>query len=132
MDIYISEEAIVGDLQKRFSEFYPYLKLAFYRNPHQLGECSPKEELVPAEMPIDKIRMIHNSGWIDISGYRMAAAVEHDFKREFGLNVQVLRKSGGLWLETTGTDNWTLEELNVAGRPAKRQRFQMPDEMEEE
>lgn len=132
MDIYISEEAIVGDIQKRFREFYPYLKLAFYRNPHTEGKCSPKEELVAPEMPIDKIRMIHNSGWIDISGYRMAAAVEHDFSREFGLNVQILRKSGGLWLETTGTDSWTLEELNRAGRPPKRQRFQLPDEMEEE
>ena len=131
MDIYISEEAIVGDIQKRFREFYPYLKLAFYRNPHQQGVCSPKEELVPPEMPIDKIRMIHNSGWINISACRMAAAVEHDFSREFGLNVQVLHKSGGLWLETTGTDSWTLEELNIAGRPEKGQHFQMPDEMEE-
>ncbi|SKC97884.1 hypothetical protein SAMN05660461_1035 [Chitinophaga ginsengisegetis] len=132
MDIYISEEAVVGDIQKRFREFYPYLRLAFYRNPHRTGECSPKEEAVPPETPIDKIRMIHNSGWLDVSYYRRAAAVEHDFSHEFGLSAQILRRCGDLWLETTTTDNWTLEELNIAGRPVERQRFRLPDEMEEE
>jgi len=132
MDIYISEEAVVGDIQKRFSECYPNLKLAFCRNPHKKGACSPKNEIVPPETPVDKIRMVHNFGWLDISNYRMADAVEHDFSREFGLNVQILHRSGDLWLETSRRDSWTLEELNMAGRPVKRPRFQIPDEMEEE
>lgn len=132
MDIYISEEAVVADIQKRFQEFYPNLKLAFYRKPHTKGECSPKEEMVPPDTPIDKIRMIHNFGWLDISYYRLAAAVEHDFSYQFGLSVQIIRRSGDLWLETTTTDSWTLEELNAAGRLVKRQRFQLPDEMAED
>lgn len=132
MEIYISEEAVIGDIQKRFREFYPYLQLVFYRNPHKKGECSPKEEMISSETPVDKIRMIHNFGWIDVSRYRLAAAVEHDFSHQFGLSVQILRKSDDLWLETTSTDNWTLEELNIAGRPIKRPRFKLPDELEEE
>jgi len=123
---------MVADIQERFREFYPNLKLAFYRNPHHKGECSPKEEVVSPETPIDKIRMVHNFGWLDVSSYRIADAVEHDFSHEYGLNVQILRRSGDLWLETTSTDTWTLEELNAAGRPVKRQQFQIPNEMEEE
>jgi hypothetical protein len=29
--------------------------------------------------------------------------------------VQVFRKSGKVWLETTVTDGWTLEEQNLQG-----------------
>jgi hypothetical protein len=132
MDIYISEEAVVADIQKKFREFYPNLQLAFFRNPHARGACSPKEEMVPPDTPIDKIRMVHGFGWLDISSGRVAAAVEHDFSAIFGLSVQILRKSGNLWLETTSTDSWTLEELNTSGQPAKRQQFRLPDDIEEE
>jgi hypothetical protein len=134
MDIYISEEAVVGDIQKRFQEFYPYLKLAFYPNPHTRRECSPGKEMVSPDTPIDKIRMLHSFGWLDLSYYRIVAAIEHDFSYKYGLSVQILRKSGDLWLETTTTDSWTLEELNAAGRPERPQRFRLPDEdeMEEE
>lgn len=132
MNIYISEEAVVGDIQERFQEFYPYLKLVFYRNPHIKGEGTPKKEIVAPDTPIDKIRMIHSFGWLDISYYRTALAVEHDFSYEYGLNAQILRRSGDLWLETTVSDSWTLEELNNAGRPSERQQFRLPDEMEED
>ena len=31
-------------------------------------------------------------------------------EEEFGIHVQVLRKSGRVWLQTTATDDWTLAE----------------------
>ncbi|MGO4292171.1 hypothetical protein [Chitinophaga sp. RAB17] len=127
MQIYISEEAVVRDIQEKFQTMYPYLKLEFFRKPHTKGACSPEAEKISSDTPIEKIRMIHSFGWLDISYYRTAAAVEHDFGYLFGLSAQILRKAGNLWLETTITDNWTLEELNNAGRPVKRARLQFPD-----
>ncbi|HEY9258571.1 hypothetical protein [Chitinophaga sp.] len=132
MQIYISEEAVVADIQEKFQTMYPYLKLAFYRKPHTKGACSPEEEQIPADTPIEKVRMLHSFGWLDISYYRTAAAVEHDFSYIFGLSAQILRKAGTLWLETTVTDSWTLEELNNAGRPAKHPTFQLPEEPSED
>lgn len=126
MQIYISEEAVVRDIQEKFQTMYPYLRLEFFRKPHTKGTCSPEAEKISSDTPIEKIRMIHSFGWLDISYYRTAAAVEHDFSYLFGLSVQILRKAGNLWLETTITDNWTLEELNNAGRPVKRSRLQFP------
>lgn len=128
MQIYISEEAVVADIQDRFQTLYPYLKLEFFRKPHTKGECSSGEEKILPETPIEKIRIKHTFGWIDISYYRTAAAVEHDFSYIFGLSTQILRKAGTLWLETTSTDSWTLEELNNAGRPAKSHTFQLPEQ----
>ena len=42
--------------------------------------------------------------------------LENIFKDQFNLAVQVFRKSGNLWLETTMTDNWTLQQQNNHGR----------------
>ena len=42
------------------------------------------------------------------------AELENDFSGQFGLQVQVFRKSGEVWLQTTKTDNWTLIEQNQA------------------
>ena len=41
--------------------------------------------------------------------------LEKIFKDRFNLAVQVFRKSGNLWLETTMTDNWTLQQQNNHG-----------------
>jgi len=35
---------------------------------------------------------------------------------EFGLPAQILRKSGNLWLETSMTNHWTLQQQNDHGR----------------
>ena len=42
--------------------------------------------------------------------------LEKLFRERFGANIQVSRKSGTLWLETTMTDNWTLKQQNEHGR----------------
>ena len=36
--------------------------------------------------------------------------LERSFKNLFGLNVQVSRKAGMIWLETTKTDKWSLQK----------------------
>lgn len=41
--------------------------------------------------------------------------LEQSFNTIYGLGVQVFRKSGKIWLETTVTDGWTLEEQNRQG-----------------
>jgi hypothetical protein len=38
--------------------------------------------------------------------------VEREFMDRFGLSVQVLSKNGDNWVQTTGTDDFTLKELN--------------------
>ena len=115
MQIYISEDAIIANIQREFQAAYPYLKLEFYEQPHLAGQASPATGRIAPETSIDDIRMIHSFGWIDISDNRTAVEVEYDFRHMMGLNAQVLHKSGNLWLETTSTDDWTLARLNERG-----------------
>jgi hypothetical protein len=70
--------------------------------------------------------MIHTFGWIDISRHRTAAALEYDFRHMFGLSVQVMHKSGNLWLDTTQTDYLTLGHLDEEGKLAEERIFLLP------
>jgi hypothetical protein len=42
--------------------------------------------------------------------------LEELFEEVFGLSVQVFRKSGESWLQTTTTDSWTLNQQNLKGK----------------
>ena len=132
MQIYISEEAVIREIQEKFHTLYPYLTLEFYRKPHLKGQYSPEEDKISPDTPIEDIRLRNSAGWMDISYYRTAAAVEHDFSYIFGLSAQILRKAGTLWLETIDTDNWTLEELNNAGRSSNRHSLKLPEERDDD
>ena len=128
MEIYISEEATIASIQRDFQEAYPLLQLAFYQQPHEIGEHCCPEEKIPAETPIEDIRMVHTFGWIDISKHRTAAQIEQDFRRLLGLNVQVIRRSGDMWVQTTKTDHWTLRRLNDEAKLAQHHIFYYPEE----
>lgn len=128
MDIYISEDATIANIQNEFQAAYPFLKLEFYWQPHEAGSASPAWEKIAPQTPIEDIRMVHSFGWISISHSRTAQELEYDFRHNYGLNVQVLRKSGDLWLETTKTDNWTLGQLNDEGKMAEKHIFFYPEE----
>jgi hypothetical protein len=71
---------------------------------------------------------MHTFGWIDISKQRTAGELESDFRRHLGLSVQVMRKSGDMWIQTTKTDYWTLHQLNEEGKLAKEHIFFYPEE----
>ena len=132
MEIYISEDATIANIQSDFRDVYPFLALEFYRQPHESGEASPPGEKLSPETAIDDIRIMHPFGWINIDGSRTAAELEHDFRHGMGLNVQVLRHSGNLWLATTQTDDWTLQQLNESGKQGTKEIFQFPEERIEE
>jgi len=116
MEINISEDDLIANIQADFAEQYPYLKLHFYKNPHQEGTLSAKTEQLPAYLPIEEVTMFHTGGKIDIGQERTVAEIETDFLRKFGLCVQVMRQSGSIWLTTTDTDRWTLQQQNDKGR----------------
>ncbi|MDQ0110222.1 hypothetical protein J2T02_005371 [Chitinophaga terrae (ex Kim and Jung 2007)] len=128
MHIYISEEAIIGDIQDRFHAFYPNLRLIFYRQPHIKGTYNPEEKEISPETPVEKIRMRCCFGWLDISYYRTALEVEHEFSHIFGLNAQILRKAGNSWLETTDVGHLTLEELNSTDKQVNSHTMRSPKE----
>lgn len=111
----ISDEKTLRDIQKEFNSKFPYLKLEFYSSRHGEGEGSPIQERLDPEQLLSTARQTHAKGNIQVKGDMEVSDFEQVFQDKFGLNVQVFRKSGNLWMQTTSTDHWTLAEQNRKG-----------------
>ncbi len=112
----ITDKATIAEIQESFSSHFPNLKIEFYKKDHELGEGSVEKEKWPQEKNIGQIRNTHQNGDLRINGHLKVATLEKLFHDEYGLNVQVFRKSGSAWLQTTATDEWTLSEQNSRGQ----------------
>ena len=115
MKIVINDDRKIFEIQAEFNAVFPYLKLEFFSKPHQSGAGSAKRLMKHVHLTLGECRIIHNSGELNVNPYMKVAELEQIFHDTFGLNVQVFRKSGKVWLETTVTDGWTLEEQNSQG-----------------
>ncbi|MCC6752453.1 MAG: hypothetical protein IT266_00550 [Saprospiraceae bacterium] len=112
MHLKIDDEQTIEQVQKKFSSRYPFLKIEFFSKPHDLHSGSRREDMMPAEMHFSECRSKHSGGSLEIRPSTTVAELEKSFKEAFGLYAQVFRKSGDLWIETTVTDDWTLEKQN--------------------
>ena len=115
MKIVINDRRKISAIQNDFNEMFPYLRIEFFSKPHEVGGQSPKKLMKHPSMTLGECRTIHKSGVISITPRMTVYNLEQNFRDVYGLAVQVFRKSGKAWLETTVTDGWTLEEQNKQG-----------------
>ena len=122
MIIEVKKNKTIAEVQDDFNLFYPFLKLDFYKKTNgRLGSFIRQKILKTIFLTA-----IGNGkeGGLEIADSMTVGHLEKSFYDKFGLTVQVSRKSGTIWLETTMTDSWTLQHQNEHGRelssPAKR------------
>ncbi|MBK9282948.1 MAG: hypothetical protein IPM51_01360 [Sphingobacteriaceae bacterium] len=115
MNVFINDDQKISDLQSDFSKIFPFLKIEFFSQMHKKGGGSAKKLMLPAHLTIGESRTIHKSGVLNITPQMSVSVLEGNFRDMYGLGVQVFRKSGSIWLETTVTDDWTLEDQNKQG-----------------
>ena len=115
MKITINDHRKIFAIQEEFNTMFPYLKIEFFTKPHTMGAGSPKKQIKHSSKTLGECRTIHKKGTITITSNMTVADMEQNFNDVYGLSVQVFRKSGKAWLETTVTDSWTLEEQNKQG-----------------
>lgn len=121
MKITINDHRKVFAIQEEFTQEFPYLKLEFFAKPHSPGGESSKKLIKHGSKTIAECRTVHNSGDITITSTMTVTELEQRFADVYGLGVQVFRKSGNVWLETTVTDGWTLEEQNEQGKALSKE-----------
>lgn len=110
-----SHQTITG-VQKQFNSAFPFLKIEFFSQAPLPGIGNPKNKMIVFDMKLSEFQNINKRGKIDITARTTVSDLEKYFASEFGLYIQVFRKSGKIWLETTATDNWTLNQQNEEGR----------------
>jgi len=116
MNLRIAPNGLISDLQKDFNNAFPFLKLEFFRNRNQQLPAFTFQQILPHTNRIAEGQTAITDGDIEVNPDMKVKDLEKIFKDQFSLAVQVFRRSGNLWLETTMTDNWTLRQQNEHGR----------------
>jgi hypothetical protein len=112
MKLTIKEGMYIRDIQQAFSEIYPFLKIEFFRHKHGMQQLSPKKEKLDSYTTIQLSNNYTGPCSLDVSKDITVGEFEKDCWEKTGVAVQVFRKSRNLWIETSLTDNWTLEKQN--------------------
>jgi len=111
----ITDNKKLWDVQREFHAMFSHLRIEFYQGHHGAGQGSPVKDKLKGELVLGSVRTVHVEGDFEVNGDLTVAEFEQSFFEKYGLNVQVFRKSGNLWMQTTSTDSWTLNEQNRKG-----------------
>jgi hypothetical protein len=109
----LAKNKTINEIVEEFNNAYPFLRLYFYKHvPGRLGST--------VKQKLNKSTFLGNTGMrregeIEISEAMTVIKLERIFLDQFGVSVQVARKSGTIWLETTISDSWTLKQQNDHG-----------------
>ena len=115
MKLRIAPNRLISDVQKDFNTAFPFLKIEFFQK-RMPQPAYTFQEMLPRNRRIAEGQTAVTDGDIEISSTMTVRDLEKMFKDQFSLGVQVFRRSGNLWLETTMTDGWTLELQNQHGK----------------
>lgn len=116
MKLKLQSSKRISALKDEFNSHFPFLKLEFFKVEHDPLEPTAKKAMITGDHDLGEISTSMSSGELDVQSSMKVGVLESLFAERFGLNVQVFRKSGKVWLETSSTDTMTLEEQNRLGK----------------
>lgn len=108
----ITKSTTINQVRASFTTQFPYLALEFYRKPHDHFHGSRKKDQMSHDLALGELNPAITSAVLRIDGSMSVDKLETYFEEDFGLHVQVFRKSGDQWLQTSVTDDWTLDQQN--------------------
>jgi hypothetical protein len=115
MMLQIDKGSTLKCIQKQFNTHFPFLKIEFFKK-DSVGQPLYKTELMPlAELNKKLSGFSEGVATVDIDGKRTVLEVENAFEKILDLSAHIFRKSGNVWVETTLTNDWPLEEQNEEG-----------------
>jgi len=116
MTIEISRNRTVGDVQKDFSSMFPYLRLEFLPPYTLIAKQDGAARFANSALQMSDLYKNITDCFIDLPATLTVNELEQTFATQLGLKTRVLRKSGNIWMETSLTSNWTLQQQNEHGR----------------
>ena len=119
MKLFIEKESLAGDVKKIFTTCYPFLKIEFYKKQPAHTPVIQKKEVMPFNLPLIQLTNSSDRKVIDIGRNITVEQLEDQFA-SLGLLSEVFRKSGNVWIETSLTNNWTLQQQNMEGEEISR------------
>ena len=115
MEIIVDDNSKLVFIQEEFSSAFRYLKLEFPAlTANASGPTRTKAVNTDGTTVADAAKTT-TSHKFTIVPTMTISTLKQRFISDFGLPVQVKRRFGNTWVETTVTDGWTLEEQNKHG-----------------
>ncbi len=116
MALHMNESSTLRDIQSDFSLEYPYLKMDLLKEVRdRLGWLTGMETMLPGEKMFPFYRgTVDNT--VSIRYNKTVNQLIREMEQLLDIKVRVLRRSGNVWIETTLTTDWTLEQQNSEGR----------------
>ena len=116
MHIDINDKTVLKEIQKTFSDYYPFLLMKFYKKPHNKYEESKQVDELNVEQTVGDILKKSISTHIKLLPLERVSNVENEFQIKIGIPIQILKLENGIWCQTSGLDNLSLKDLNILGR----------------
>lgn len=116
MILTINDNQKLSDVKDEFNALFPYLKLEFFKHKHDVNKSNAKSDMLSSDLTFKKARRKHAEGAIVVKENMSVADLEQLFQDIFGISAQVFRKSGRSWIETSVTDDWSLQRQNEEGK----------------
>lgn len=111
--IEFNPETTIAQVQKIFSNRFPYLKLEFFFKPNDEKNGSMKKDLITDhQIKIGELTTAAMDVVIMLHPNMNVGELEKLFEDRLHLHVQVFHKSGNIWLESVTTNSSSLLELN--------------------
>ncbi|MEO8174312.1 MAG: hypothetical protein ABI581_14555 [Sediminibacterium sp.] len=113
----IRDDQTIEEVQDIFHHLFPFLKVDFFeRDTHGLKKDKFNRPAINAKKLFGEFRLdkIDGGDFVIAKDIRISQ-LEQYIDSNYCLHVQVFRKTGNVWLETTITNNWTLDEQNRQG-----------------
>ncbi len=112
IEMHITDNKLIQDLQEEFNSLFPYLKIEFFSITSKGKENA---KILSPLQAVGQSRKKREDGVLRLNSHMTVTAFEKEMSERFGLQVQVFRQSGKMWIETSLTDSWTLERQNAEG-----------------
>ncbi|RYF87523.1 MAG: hypothetical protein EON98_00120 [Chitinophagaceae bacterium] len=116
MKIKINQHTTIEEVQHKFHVVFPFLKIEFSNFPHQPGEATTRGQWYGSGIHLLEVASKPQPGEIIVQGWQKTGFVEKRFDQLFGLYPQIFRLDEGRWIQSAGTDIFTLDEQNEIGR----------------
>lgn len=112
MRLIIHPEDSIKKVQKEIQKEYPNIKIEFFSKEHKKGKITNvKFQYFNKDITMESIGL-HKKMELDLNDDTVIWDIEKKFEHLGNLHVQVFRRGGEVWLETTKSDNWTLSKAN--------------------
>ena len=120
MNLTINKQATIADIQHAFHHYFPYLKIEVFSQPHELHKLSNENTHLTNETLLSSIPTLTKEGDFHFDADIKTGEFEQNIWNHFGLAVQIMRKAGHVWLQTSQTDDWSLAKQNELAKNASQ------------